>query len=133
MSYISNRPLPRCGFNQGPIHVLCITLICFRQVIRPEVNDARVHFALNCASMSCPPLRRTLFTGDNLDHELDEVWRRHAVDRVCALYLLLNYPIFRLRRHSCGLYSHSRLELALLKPYDEWSGGYSPLGALQVE
>lgn len=43
------------------------------QDIRPEVNDARVHFALNCASISCPPLRRTLFTGANLDSELDEV------------------------------------------------------------
>lgn len=41
--------------------------------IRPEVNDARVHFALNCASMSCPPLRRNLFTAADLDEELDEI------------------------------------------------------------
>ncbi|CAM9129008.1 unnamed protein product [Hapterophycus canaliculatus] len=43
------------------------------KVIRPDLNDARVHFALNCASMSCPPLRRKLFTGQGLDAELDEV------------------------------------------------------------
>ncbi|CAM9562603.1 unnamed protein product [Discosporangium mesarthrocarpum] len=43
------------------------------KVIRPEVRDARVHFALNCASVSCPPLRRSLYTGANLDSELDEV------------------------------------------------------------
>ncbi|CAM9783405.1 unnamed protein product [Choristocarpus tenellus] len=43
------------------------------KVIRPEVDDARVHFALNCASVSCPPLRRSLFTGPNLNAELDEV------------------------------------------------------------
>ncbi|CBJ26114.1 conserved unknown protein [Ectocarpus siliculosus] len=43
------------------------------KVIRPDLNDARVHFALNCASMSCPPLRRKLFTGPGLDAELDEV------------------------------------------------------------
>eukprot|EP00903_Cladosiphon_okamuranus_P013916 g12944.t1 len=43
------------------------------KAIRPDLNDARVHFALNCASMSCPPLRRKLFTGVDLNAELDEV------------------------------------------------------------
>lgn len=39
-------------------------------------KDARVHFAVNCASVSCPPLRRVIYTADNLDDLLDENTRR---------------------------------------------------------
>lgn len=35
-------------------------------------KDARVHFAVNCASVGCPPLRRQIFTADNLDALLAE-------------------------------------------------------------
>jgi Protein of unknown function, DUF547 len=38
-------------------------------VIRP-LGDERVHFALNCMSVSCPRLPRTPFTTGNLDREL---------------------------------------------------------------
>lgn len=30
-------------------------------------KDARIHFAVNCASVGCPPLRRQVFTAQNLD------------------------------------------------------------------
>jgi hypothetical protein len=35
--------------------------------------DARIHFALNCASRSCPPIR--VYTPENLDEQLDLVTR----------------------------------------------------------
>jgi hypothetical protein len=35
-------------------------------------NEPRVHFALNCASASCPPLRPKAYTGDDLGRELDQ-------------------------------------------------------------
>lgn len=35
--------------------------------IRSKFGDARVHFALNCASRSCPPLLGEPFRGDKLD------------------------------------------------------------------
>ena len=45
--------------------------------------DARVHAAINCASWSCPPLRREAFTGDRVDQQLDAAtrdWvRRHGI------------------------------------------------------
>ncbi len=44
-------------------------------VIRP-IGDERVHFALNCMSVSCPRLPRTPFTAAGLDRELDEAARR---------------------------------------------------------
>lgn len=34
--------------------------------------DARLHFAVNCASVGCPPLRTQLYTADNLDDLLAE-------------------------------------------------------------
>ncbi|MEX2525542.1 MAG: DUF547 domain-containing protein [Gammaproteobacteria bacterium] len=35
-------------------------------------KDARVHFAVNCASVGCPPLRSRIYTPDNLDAMLTE-------------------------------------------------------------
>ncbi|MEH6354758.1 MAG: DUF547 domain-containing protein [Marinobacter sp.] len=39
-------------------------------------KDARVHFAVNRASVGCPPLRDTLYTADNLERLLAENTRR---------------------------------------------------------
>ncbi len=39
-------------------------------------KDARVHFAVNCASVGCPPLRETVYTADNLENLLAENTRR---------------------------------------------------------
>ncbi|MEK6222790.1 MAG: DUF547 domain-containing protein, partial [Chloroflexota bacterium] len=40
-----------------------------RQVCVIEPVDPRIHFALNCASQSCPPIN--LYAGENLDQQLD--------------------------------------------------------------
>jgi len=45
------------------------------QILRPTFNDARVHFAVNCASISCPPLRNQPFEPDRLDAQLDDAVR----------------------------------------------------------
>jgi hypothetical protein len=37
-----------------------------------DFPDARVHFAVNCASVSCPPLRAEAYTGDQLEKQLAE-------------------------------------------------------------
>ncbi len=41
-------------------------------IIRPEFEDPRVHFAVNCASKSCPPLLDTAYTGEKLEQQLNE-------------------------------------------------------------
>lgn len=38
--------------------------------------EARVHFAVNCASVGCPPLRRQIYTPDNVDELMTENTRR---------------------------------------------------------
>lgn len=42
------------------------------KIIRPRFNDARIHFAVNCAAKSCPPLLNKAFTADNLTRYLDK-------------------------------------------------------------
>ncbi|MFN2261524.1 MAG: DUF547 domain-containing protein [Psychroflexus sp.] len=38
-----------------------------------EMNDPRVHFAINCASESCPKLLNEAYEADNLDKTLNEM------------------------------------------------------------
>ena len=35
-------------------------------IIRPQFKDARIHFAVNCAAVSCPPLANMAFTESNV-------------------------------------------------------------------
>jgi len=40
--------------------------------IRPKFREPRVHFALVCAAVGCPPLRREAYVGDRLEAQLNE-------------------------------------------------------------
>ena len=42
------------------------------EILRPQYKDPRIHFAVNCASKGCPPLRNTPYTGRDLNRQLDE-------------------------------------------------------------
>ena len=42
-------------------------------VIRSKFSDPRVHFALNCASRSCPPLNAEAFRADRLDAQFEKL------------------------------------------------------------
>lgn len=44
--------------------------------IREAFKDARIHFAINCAAKSCPPIRTEAFTGAKVDAQLDDQARR---------------------------------------------------------
>ncbi len=45
-------------------------------ILRPQFKDARIHFAVNCAARSCPPLANKAFTGKNLDQLLEQQTRQ---------------------------------------------------------
>jgi hypothetical protein len=49
-------------------------------ILRPKYKDPRVHFAINCASKGCPPLRSEPYRGDVLDRQLDEMARAFIND-----------------------------------------------------
>jgi len=40
-------------------------------ILRPRFKDPRVHFAINCAALSCPPLISEPYRGSTLDRQLD--------------------------------------------------------------
>ena len=40
-------------------------------ILRPKFKDPRVHFAINCASKSCPPLLNEPYEGNTLEDQLN--------------------------------------------------------------
>lgn len=51
------------------------------RVIRAGFGEPRIHFALNCASRSCPPLSARLFVAEELDKDLDQLTRAFVNSR----------------------------------------------------
>jgi hypothetical protein len=49
-------------------------------IIRPKFKEPRIHFALNCASKSCPPLHTSAFRGETLDATLDQLAKAFLID-----------------------------------------------------
>ncbi len=41
-------------------------------ILRPTYKDARIHFAVNCAAKSCPPLLNKAWTADNLNSNFEK-------------------------------------------------------------
>lgn len=41
-------------------------------IIRKQFNEPRIHFAINCAAASCPPLLNKAWTADKLEAYLDQ-------------------------------------------------------------
>jgi hypothetical protein len=47
------------------------------EILRPTFKDARIHFAVNCASIGCPPLAEEPYRAVSLDAQLDAAARRY--------------------------------------------------------
>jgi hypothetical protein len=45
-----------------------------------EMGDPRIHFAINCASFSCPKLRNSAYTAHGLEAQLEEATRDFIQD-----------------------------------------------------
>jgi hypothetical protein len=43
------------------------------KILRKEFDEPRIHFAINCASVSCPKLLNEAFIPENIDFQLDKV------------------------------------------------------------
>ncbi len=44
-------------------------------ILRPYFKDPRIHFAVNCASTSCPPIPTRAFRGETVEQQLGDVTR----------------------------------------------------------
>lgn len=70
------------------------------EIIRVEFSEPRIHFALVCAAVGCPPLRNEAFSGERLHEQLEEQTRKfllgnpekNRVDAVAGVVYLS--PIF---------------------------------------
>lgn len=52
------------------------------KILRKDFEEPRIHFAVNCASFSCPPLRNEAFVAERIDAQLDEQARQFINDPV---------------------------------------------------
>lgn len=50
------------------------------EILRKDFPDARLHFALVCASKSCPELRSEAYRAEQLEAQLDDAGRRFLAD-----------------------------------------------------
>lgn len=71
-------PKPGFGFFYGlrfPLDGQRINLYDLENQVIRGFGDARIHAAINCASVSCPPLAPFAYTPGRLDRQLDEATR----------------------------------------------------------
>lgn len=47
------------------------------EILRKQLKEPRIHFAIVCASSSCPPLPRFAYTGENVQVKLEEETRKY--------------------------------------------------------
>ena len=71
--------------------------------VRMRILEPRDHAALNCASRSCPPMRRGIYTGKGLKIQLNEQMTRWVNDPERGVYIedgvLWANPIFSWYQH----------------------------------
>ncbi|NND32404.1 MAG: DUF547 domain-containing protein [Saprospiraceae bacterium] len=51
------------------------------EIIRPQFNEPRIHFAVNCAAKSCPPLANKAFTAGNMEALLESQTKKFINDK----------------------------------------------------
>ena len=61
-----------------PVAGKSVTLNAIEHEILRPMGDPRIHAAINCASIGCPPLVATAFTAEGLDKQLDAANRHWA-------------------------------------------------------
>ncbi|HUF17092.1 MAG TPA: DUF547 domain-containing protein [Thermoanaerobaculia bacterium] len=82
--------------------------------IRDGFKDARIHFAINCAAASCPPIRPEPYVGSKLSAQLDDQTRK-----------FLNGPKgVRLEQKGSNLTIHTTKIMDWFgEDFDKWGGG----------
>lgn len=79
-------------------------------ILRSQFQEPRIHFAVNCASISCPPLRNEAYVASRLDEQLDEQAR-----------LFINNPKYN---------RISREQVELSKLFEWYRGDFTEDGSL---
>lgn len=82
--------------------------------IRGGFKDPRIHFAINCAAKSCPPIRTEPYAGSRISEQLDDQTRK-----------FLNGPLgVRVERKGGGVVLHTTKVMDWFKDdFARWGGG----------
>lgn len=82
--------------------------------IREGFKDPRIHFAINCAARSCPPIRPEPYAGSQVNQQLDN-----------QVFKFLNGPTgIRLEKKSGELVLHTTKIMDWFRhDFDAWGGG----------
>jgi Protein of unknown function, DUF547 len=64
----------------GRINGQSVTLNQIEHEILRPMGDPRIHFSINCASLSCPNLRNEIYSSDRLEQQLEDQTRRFLID-----------------------------------------------------
>jgi hypothetical protein len=82
--------------------------------IRAGFKDPRIHFAINCAAESCPPIRPEPYVGARIDQQLDDQTRR----------FLTGPRGVRLEKDGSDLILHVTKIMDWFKDdFEDWGGG----------
>ncbi len=70
------------GFFDGKQHLVAGEKLTLDEIEKKgrDLHDPRIHFAIVCASASCPKLQRFAYTGKGLDRLLDQAAREFLAD-----------------------------------------------------
>jgi len=115
---ISTDPLIRLNVFKKPYVKTKAGAIALNDVendkIRTAFKDPRIHFAINCAAKSCPPIRTEPYVGARINEQLDDQARR-----------FLNGPHgARLEKDGSGIDLHVTKILDWFKDdFEKWGGG----------
>lgn len=63
-------------------------------ILRKQFNEPRIHFVINCASMSCPPLLGKPYEGHTLDQQLEAQTRAFIGDTRHNFYDARTYTLY---------------------------------------
>lgn len=64
------------------------------EMIRKLFNEPRIHFAVNCASISCPPILATPFFPETLDQQLESATKDFLQDKERNYFDMVKNKIF---------------------------------------
>lgn len=81
-------------------------------IIRPQFNEPRIHFALNCASSSCPPLHPKAFRAVSLNQALDTLTKAFV------------------NQNASGVHASGQKAIAVSKIFDWYEEDFKPAGGV---
>ncbi len=89
------------------------------EILRP-MGDPRIHFAINCASFSCPDLRDEAYLPSRLDAQLDDATKRFLANTAKGAKVATESGFFGGKDHN--LYVSSIFDW-FEEDFDRWTGG----------